>query len=232
MGIIWLTVLFILLAFVLSRWLFPTSKNVDSKAAIEESSTSGSTLIRLDRSFQSFTRRHLLPNSIEAIFGRVTRLQVTVLSIFASYLLIWSFIGISYNTWITPVKNTSPQIYNTRSSLGPFADRVGVIAYALTPLSILLASRESIISLITGIPYHHFNFLHRWLGHITFVQSALHTIGWCLIEIRFYQPQPKVAKEWIVQTYMVYGVVAMILITILWLLSFPFAIKRTGYEFL
>jgi ferric-chelate reductase len=95
----------------------------------------------------------------------------------------------------------------------------------------MLSTRESILSLVTGLPYQSFNFLHRWLGYIIFVQSALHTIGWSVIEIRLYQPQPSVAKEWIVQEYMIWGVVAMLLLTLLVLLSTPWGIRLTGYEF-
>jgi ferric-chelate reductase len=139
-------------------------------------------------------------------------------------------VGYSYKKWVTPVKKM-PGVYNTRTSLGPLADRVGIFAYALTPLSILLCMRESLLSVLTGVPYHHFNFLHRWLGHIIFIQSIVHTIGWCVIEIRLYQPQPTVAIEWIKQEYMIWGVVAMILLTILWVLSTPWARRRFGYEF-
>lgn len=180
----------------------------------------------------SLSRKYLLPELKAGrwLFGRTTRLQVLVLAAVVAYLSIFTFAGIGYHKWVTPVKN-KPGVYNTRTSLGPWSDRVGVIAYALTPLSILLASRESLLSVITGLPYHHFNFLHRWLGHIIFAQSALHTIGWCIIEIRLYQPQPDVAAAWIKQTYMIWGVVAMIVLLALWVLSTKWSQRRFGYEF-
>lgn len=71
-------------------------------------------------------------------------------------LLTNSLIGITYKTWITPVKK-SPGVYNTRTGLGGFGDRVGALAYALTPLTVLFSTRESLLSLITAIPYQHFN---------------------------------------------------------------------------
>ncbi|KJZ77667.1 hypothetical protein HIM_02844 [Hirsutella minnesotensis 3608] len=175
-------------------------------------------------------RRFLLPDANHFLFGRASRLQVAVLAILSGYLLIWSFVGIVYDTWITPVKK-QPGVFNTRTSLGPWSDRVGVLAYALTPLSILLSSRESLLSVLTGLPYQSFLFLHRWLGYIIFVQSSLHTIGWCIIQVRLYQPQPKVGLEWVVQTYIVWGIVAMILLLLLLALSTPWAIRLTGYEF-
>lgn len=175
-------------------------------------------------------RRHLLPDANHFLFGRTTRFQVVVLAILAGYLLVLSLVGIVYNTWITPVKNQAG-VFNTRTSLGPWSDRVGVLAYALTPLSVLLSSRESLLSVLTGLSYQTFNFLHRWLGYIIFVQSALHTVGWCVVQIRLYQPQPSVGLEWVRQTYIAWGLVAMILLTLLVVLSTPWAIRRTGYEF-
>ncbi|KAI1086611.1 ferric reductase like transmembrane component-domain-containing protein, partial [Rostrohypoxylon terebratum] len=132
--------------------------------------------------------------------------------------------------WITPVKN-KPGLYNTRTTLGPWSDRIGVFAYALTPLSVMLSSRESILSLITGLPYQSFNFLHRWLGYIIVTQGTLHAIAWTIVEVRLYQPQPTTASEWIAQLYMIWGVVALGLLLLLFVLSTPWGIRLTGYEF-
>jgi predicted ferric reductase len=115
--------------------------------------------------------------------------------------------------------------------LGGFSDRVGALAYALTPLTVLLGTRESILTLITGIPYQHFNFLHRWCGRIIFVQSVIHTIGWTIIEGRLYQPQPKVYGAWLNQLYMIFGCVALLFIFFLTVFSTKRAIRWTGYEF-
>jgi ferric-chelate reductase len=150
--------------------------------------------------------------------------------VLTGYLTVWTFVGIVYGKWVTPVKKM-PGVYNTRTSLGAWSDRVGVLAYALTPLSIMLSSRESILSLATGLPYQSFNFLHRWLGYIIFAQSTMHTIGWCIIELRLYQPQPSVGIEWIKQLYMIWGVIAMFILTLLVILSTPWGIRLTGYEF-
>ncbi|PHH64293.1 hypothetical protein CDD81_4777 [Ophiocordyceps australis] len=185
---------------------------------------------KVQRTLMAIRRRYLLPDALRAVFGHTTRFQVLVLAMLATYMLIFSFVGIVYNTWVTPVKKM-PGVSNTRTSLGPFADRVGVLAYALTPLSILLGARESLLSVVTGIPYQSFNFLHRWTGYIIFIQSALHTIGWCVIQFRLYQPQPSVGNEFVKQLYIIWGIVAMILLTILVCLSTPWGIRLTGYEF-
>ncbi|KAJ5495936.1 hypothetical protein N7539_001052 [Penicillium diatomitis] len=174
-------------------------------------------------------RRYLLPDGNRWLFGRTTRLQISVLAALAAYLLVFTFVGITYQTWITPVSGKQG-LYNTRSSIGPWADRIGVLAYALTPLSVMLSNRESFLSVMTGLPYQSFNFLHRWLGYIIVVQGSLHTIGWCIVELRLYQPQPTVGIEWITQTYMIWGIVAMILLLLILLLSTPWGIRLTGYE--
>ncbi|PWN89163.1 hypothetical protein FA10DRAFT_137317 [Acaromyces ingoldii] len=242
-GIIWATIGAILFIWAIATRcvaaskatspLVATNDEVDESSdemAARASATSSSSW-RFLAAFKSGARRRLLPDVAgRRTFGRTTRLQVLVLAVLAGYLLIWTFVGIVYRTWITPVKK-HPGLNNTRTSLGPWSDRVGVLAYGLTPLSILLSNRESLLSILTGVPYHHFNFLHRWLGYIIVAQSLLHTIGWTIIEARLYQPQPTEAQAWITQTYMVWGCVAIILIVLLFVLSLPFVIRRTGYEF-
>ncbi|KAF2642302.1 hypothetical protein P280DRAFT_262862 [Massarina eburnea CBS 473.64] len=140
-----------------------------------------------------------------------------------------SLVGIVYKTWVTPVKNSD--LFNTRSGLGGFSDRVGALAYALTPLTIALSMRDSVLSLLTGIPYLHFNFLHRWTGRIILVQSLMHTISWTVIEGKLYQPQPKVYSAFIKQTYMIWGIVAQSFLCFLFVFSLRPVIKITGYEF-
>ncbi|ROT36528.1 hypothetical protein SODALDRAFT_362339 [Sodiomyces alkalinus F11] len=234
-GIIWATIGGILLIWAVLRRVFtPLSRQnprplTDGQAESAQNTSPGF-LTRLRLTLWSYINRFLLPDCCRPIFGRTTRLQVLILAILTGYLTIWTFAGMVYGIWITPVA-AHPGKYNTRSSLGPFADRVGVLAYALTPFSVLLANRESLLSVLTGIPYQNFNFLHRWLGYIIVVQSSLHTIGWSIIEIRLYQPQPQVAQNWIVQLYMIWGVVAMGLLLLLYVLSLPPVIRLTGYEF-
>ncbi|KAH8685677.1 putative Ferric/cupric reductase transmembrane component 1 [Tricladium varicosporioides] len=189
----------------------------------------GSSYSRAWASIQSRFRKWLLPESFVGFFGHVSRLQILVLAILLGYLLIFSLVGIVYKIWITPVKKST--LHNTRSGLGGFSDRVGALAYALTPLTVALSTRESLITLITGIPYQSLNFLHRWTGRIIFIQSFLHTLGWTLIEGRFYQPQPMTYKMFINETYIVWGVIAMALITFLYIFSLQRVIKWTGHEF-
>ncbi|KAL5434588.1 hypothetical protein PMIN07_006953 [Paraphaeosphaeria minitans] len=231
-GIIWTTIGGILVIWAIGRHLLrsqPSGVALPNQFAGEEDNKRSSTFQRFTAAAPTYARQYLLPDASRALFGRVMRTQVLTLVTLVGYLTIWSFVGIHYGIWVTPVKKT-PGVYNTRTSLGPLADRVGVLAYALTPLSIMLASRESILSLVTGLPYQSFNFLHRWLGYVIFLQSSVHTVGWCVVELRLYQPQPTVGIEWIKQLYMIWGVVAMILLLLIVVLSTPWGVRATGYE--
>lgn len=190
----------------------------------------GTLLSKLLAKLTRWKRQYLLQDApFRSLFGRTTRLQLATLTACLIYLLIFSLVGIVYRTWITPIADST--LHNTRTGLGGWSDRLGALAYALTPFSILLAQRESILSILTGIPYQHFNFLHRWLGRVIFVQSFLHTLAWTLVEGKFYQPQPSVYVKFMAQQYIIFGVVAMALITFLTVFSTQWAIKRTGYEF-
>jgi len=139
------------------------------------------------------------------------------------------FIGIWYQTLVTPLKKF-PGHTNTRTGLGGFSNRVGVFAYALTPFTVLLGTRESLLSLATGIPYQNFNFLHRWTGRIIFAQATLHTMGWTIVEARLYRT-PHNFRNTLSQQYIIFGVVAQFFITFLYIFSTSWAIRWTGYEF-
>lgn len=232
-AIMWAVLLALFFGYGIGWRLIPSRQSAPFKSEGESESSSRShqrPSHRLANSFSASLRHYLLPNTfLRSIFGRVTRLQVLILTILSMYLTIFTFVGYTYKTWVTPVKNMEG-VYNTRTSLGPFSDRIGVLAYALLPLSVLLATRESLLSLLTGIPYQNFQPLHRWIGYIIFVQSAVHTIGWSVVEGRLYQPQPKVWNAWIRQLYMIWGTIAMVLLTIMLVMSFSCSVRLTGYE--
>ena len=230
--ILWAVLGGMLFTWALGKGFLPSrrpSVTIDKEDG-EQPAARQSGLYRLSRSVRATIRRYLLPESMSGLFGRTTRLQVLVLVILTGYLTVFTFVGIVYKKWVTPVKS-SPGVYNTRTGIGPWSNRLGVLAFALTPLSVLLATRESLLSLITGIPYQHFNFLHRWLGYIIFLQSAFHTLGWTIVEARLYQPQPKVWNTFIAQLYMIWGIIAMIFLSFLFVFSTRWAIRLTGYEF-
>ncbi|KAK4126983.1 putative FAD binding protein [Parathielavia appendiculata] len=245
-GIFWLTIGGVLLVWALGRRIFPAREPVDdliaqlSQQHQNQPSPSlesqlrpppKSTLTRAWTTLRIALRSYLLPTTpLRPLFGTATRLQLVILCFLIAYLTLWSFLGMTYAKWVTPVKN-QPNTYNTRTTLGPWADRIGVLAYALTPLSVLLASRENILSLLTGIPYTSFMFLHRWTGYIILIQSLLHTLGWTLVEAWLYQPQPAVWNAWVGQLYAIWGFVALGLLLLLWVLTWGVVTRLTGYEF-
>ncbi|KAF4339536.1 ferric reductase FRE2 precursor [Fusarium beomiforme] len=231
-GIFWAMATGVLLIWAFARRIWSSPRAFEFLVVDHERvrSLSVNRSAKIKRTMASFFRSYLLPDSVRVIFGRTTRLQVSLLSILVVYLIIASFAGLYYRKWVVAVPDM-PGVYTTRTTLGPWSNRIGVLAYALTPLSVMLASRESTLSLLTGVPYQSFNFLHRWLGYIILAQALLHTIGWIVIETKLYAPQPKSALQLVTETYMIWGIVATLLILLIFILSLPFVIHRTGYEF-
>lgn len=216
--VMWAVIGLILLLFVVFRLAHPQKQNGPRQSFV----------YRLTRLASSAVRKYLLPECSK-VFRYTTRLQVLILALFCAYLTVFSFAGITYKTWVTPIKDSN--LHNTRTGMGGFADRIGAFAFALTPLTIALCSRDSILSMVTGIPYQSFNFLHRWTGRIILVQSFVHAIIWTIIEAKLYQPQPTVYTKFINQKYMVWGCIAQALITFLFVFSLRPVIRWTGYEF-
>ena len=230
-AILWAVILGIVLLCFVARYCNPVSRQISSSVDHEKQLPSTqSTLYRIQSTLNALYHRYLLPESaLPRIFGPTTRFNVLLLTILIIYLTIFTFVGIVYQTWTSPTGPNQPE--TIRVGFGPWADRIGVLAYALTPLSVLLCTRESLLSLFTGIPYHHFNFLHRWLGWIIYIQSVLHTLGWTLVEGELYQPQPTTWNEFVRQRYVIWGIVAMIFLSFIVFGSLQCVIRRTGYEF-
>jgi predicted ferric reductase len=232
-GIFWAIVAAVLLAWAIANRVSVSRNPRDAFVASDQeagASARPSWALRVERTVASTIRRYLLPDSIRLVFGRTTRLQVLILAIIAAYFIIASFAGLTYKIWVVPVPD-HPGVNTIRTTLGPWSNRIGVMAYALTPLTVMLGTRESILSLVTGVPYQSFNFLHQWLGYIILAQALLHTIGWIVIETKLYAPQPQAALQLITEEYMIWGIVATLLILLLFFFSLPFVIRRTGYEF-
>ncbi|KAM0328579.1 hypothetical protein ACHAQA_004987 [Verticillium albo-atrum] len=226
-GVLWLIAGAVLLLIAVGRQ--------DESAPLTEGQSSNASrssvlISRPLRAAAASARSYLLPDSIRFVFGRTTRLQVLILTILVVYLTIFSFVGMTYALWISPVVD-HPGVYKEQNTAGIWSNRIGILAYAITPFSVLLASRESILSVLTGIPYQAFNFLHRWVGYIIVLQSVLHAIVWCVICIGLYGPQPTYAVNWVTKEYMIYGLCAMFVLLIMWFLSLGFMIRLTGFEF-
>ncbi|KKZ65788.1 hypothetical protein EMCG_01173 [[Emmonsia] crescens] len=140
-------------------------------------------------------RRHLLKpeESLTRYFGHVTRLQVAFLCGILAYLFIFALVGIVYKSWVTSVKQSTS--FNIRTPLGPMANRVGAFAYALTPLTVVLSTRENVLSLITKIP------------------------------------RPKVYAKFIAEKYVVFGILAQVLIAFIYIFNIKRVVMWTGHAF-
>lgn len=182
---------------------------------------------RVRGALAAFFRRRFLPQSLYGLFPRVTRLQATMALLLTLYCLIFTFAGISYGAWVNPTTPPGRRIGFLEFS----GDRTGCLAFAFVPLVFILSSRDNIFSLITGISYQHFNFLHRLVGWFIFIMTWVHTILWSVEEAIMYQPQPaKYISTWN-KRFWKYGVGATALLTFLFLHSFRIVRVWTGYEF-
>ncbi|KAA8904789.1 ferric-chelate reductase-like protein [Sphaerosporella brunnea] len=201
-------------------------KNAAGSVDVEGARRAGGGGARMLRTTIAFLRRRLLPHgNVFGMLRGVSRVQITVLGLVCVYLTIFTFVGGTYNkVWQDGTKK--------RTALGWWSDRIGSIAYALTPLTVVLSARDNLFSLITGIPYQHFNFMHRALGQIIFAQSLIHTIAWTIVQGHFYNPatQPAYLKGQWQERYYQWGFIAMMMIAFLWVGSLSSVVRWMGYE--
>jgi hypothetical protein len=53
--------------------------------------------------------------------------------------------------------------------------------YVQIPLIVALASRNNLISYLTGISYQKLNFMHRAAGRACYIFAWVHTIAYCVV---------------------------------------------------
>ena len=80
----------------------------------------------------------------------------------------------------------------------PLAIRTGLMAAALTPLTVALAGKVNLVTMLTGYGYEKLNVIHRWVGWTVFGLSVAHTIpflvaplkdrGYAALHKAFYEP--------------------------------------------
>jgi predicted ferric reductase len=65
----------------------------------------------------------------------------------------------------------------------PLAVRSGMMAVALMPWIVALATKANLISMVTGISHERLNVLHRWGAYICLILSILHTVPYYVTPI-------------------------------------------------
>ncbi|KAG8767372.1 hypothetical protein FRC12_006279, partial [Ceratobasidium sp. 428] len=59
--------------------------------------------------------------------------------------------------------------------------RAGYVVLSQMPIVFALGTKNSVVSLLTGISYEKLNFLHRWVGRIMFIAVLFHFVGWLVL---------------------------------------------------
>lgn len=101
-----------------------------------------------------------------------------------------------------------------------YANPIGVVAFAQMPLIVGLASRNNIISYMTGISYEKLNYLHRAAGRVCILTTWLHTLGWFHKGLGHHGPGTVIFLS---------GMVGAVAALVLWLTSFQI-VRKTFYE--
>ncbi|CAE6424987.1 unnamed protein product [Rhizoctonia solani] len=56
-------------------------------------------------------------------------------------------------------------------------NRAGFVVMSQMPIAFALGTKNSIITILTGISYEQLNFVHRWVGQLMFLASLFHFVG-------------------------------------------------------
>jgi predicted ferric reductase len=64
-----------------------------------------------------------------------------------------------------------------------FANRVGTLSFANTPLLISLAGRNNILTSLTGWSFDTFQRYHRWVARIVLLEATAHVIAYTLYTV-------------------------------------------------
>ncbi|QRW25510.1 Ferric reductase like transmembrane component [Rhizoctonia solani] len=56
-------------------------------------------------------------------------------------------------------------------------NRAGFVVMSQMPVAFALGTKNSVITILTGISYEQLNFVHRWVGQLMFLASLFHFVG-------------------------------------------------------
>ncbi|KAH8113568.1 hypothetical protein DFH11DRAFT_1689366 [Phellopilus nigrolimitatus] len=103
--------------------------------------------------------------------------------------------------------------------------RLGMIAVSQVPVAIALGTKNNLVGMLVGMGYERLNFLHRWVGIVTFGAANLHALG--------YIYKWALAKELLqeIQTPLAYrGLIGLFGLQMLYFTSLGF-IRQRAYGF-
>ncbi|CAE6533149.1 unnamed protein product [Rhizoctonia solani] len=63
-------------------------------------------------------------------------------------------------------------------------NRAGFLVMSQMPIAFALGTKNSVITILTGISYEKLNFVHRWVGQLMFLASLFHFVGKLVIFTR------------------------------------------------
>lgn len=101
----------------------------------------------------------------------------------------------------------------------PIAYRVGCIAQAQLPLVFILAGKQNIVGLVTGVGYERLSWIHRWISRIVWLTVTLHMAfffrSWArydyiLIKLKTDHMARTGFAGWVILTFIMFATVAPI----------------------
>ncbi|TKX22013.1 ferric/cupric reductase transmembrane component-like protein 6 [Elsinoe australis] len=140
---------------------------------------------------------------------------------------IFLFLLLTIIVTAVPYKSHSPNSYfeDSKSELLSYiANRTGVLAFALFPLTILFAGRNNILLYITSWSHSTYMLLHRWMARILTVQIILHSI----LEVVMYKHMGEYSSE-VKEPYWIWGIVGTVLASLMLVIS-TLWFRRASYE--
>lgn len=107
----------------------------------------------------------------------------------------------------------------------PIAYRIGCIAQTQLPLVYLLAAKQNIVGLVTGVGYERLSWIHRWISRIVWLTVTLHMAFWFRSWARYDYIKIKLMTDSLTQT----GFAAWVILTIIVIIAVA-PIRRWNYE--
>ncbi|KAL1408716.1 ferric-chelate reductase Frp1 [Vanrija albida] len=158
-----------------------------------------------------------VPSALGVMFNNYRNVAVLPLYIYQRSTLNEWFFTIAYTAIVIALGLRASGSQNTWDIANP----MGMVAFAQMPFIVGLASKNNVLSALTGISYEKFNYLHRAAGRVCVLTTALHTFAWIKKGLGKHGPGDVVFTT---------GVVAAVGLLMMFLTSFQ-PIRKMFYEF-